>query len=328
MSAPTLTSAAHIVAAVPYLMGFQPEESHVIVWITDDNQIGLTQRSDLDVAGHHQMIAAGVAHGFTSAVCITFSDKRPEEFTDLHFTVGDNLEAEGIDVIDLLHYSNGRYWTYCIAAHDLPTDPGFEIDEETLLTVQSRFVLSGMGVVESRQELIDAVTPSDANARKYGAAKRYWTERREDIGVVGARYDALAYAEMLTFEAEPSEQDYLRVSASLEEINLRDALVYYMAQMDNDTLRDTYNVIADVCRATPRSKAAPILTLAGICGYLAGNGAVANICFDLAMDIEEYNMAKMGSVAVNAGLPPSEFRTMLCSLDIDEIMGKDDYVVA
>lgn len=328
MSATTLTSAAHIVAAVPYLMGFQPEESYVIVWITEDNNIGLTQRSDLDVAGFPQMIAAGVAHGFTSAVCITFSDKRPEEFVDLHFTVGDNLEAEGIDVVDLLHYSNGRYWTYCIAAHDLHKDPGFEIDEETLLTVQSRFVLSGMGVVESRQSLIDAVTPSDANARKYGSAKRYWRERREDIGVVGARYDALAYAEMLTFEAEPSEQDYLRVSASLEDIHFRDVLVWHLAQMSMEELRDTYNVIADVCRATPRSKAAPILTLAGICGYLMGNGANANVCFDIALDIEDYSMAKMGSVAVNAGLPPSEFRAMLSTLDVHEIMERGSDAVA
>ena len=49
---------------------------------------------------------------------------------------------------------------------------------------------------------------------------------------------------------------------------------------------------------------------------------------DIALDIEDYSMAKMGSVAVNAGLPPSEFRAMLSTLDVHEIMERGSDAVA
>lgn len=324
MSVTEVITTEYLVAAAPYLIGFEPKESFVIMWFNDNDQLGLTQRSDIDDVRHPDLINAGVMNNFTKAVCISFSDKRPDELLDTHFHVGDRLEEAGVEIIDLMHYSNGRYWSYDMPSSELVRDPGSEFSEETLLAIQSRFALEGVAVMDSRDSLSTAIQPSDGNVQKYGAAKRWWNNQVSTLGVVNARYSLLDLAYTVNLSFDVDDKDCLRISAALSDLNMRDAIVCHLAQMDQEELHHTYNNLASICRVTPRSKAAPILTVTGICGYFAGNGAVGNVCCDLALEIDpSYPLAKLLSVALSSGLSPVEYRQWVNELDVSEIIGQE-----
>lgn len=324
MSALTLTSSEHIVASVPYLLGFEPQESHVIVWLDGNGRLGLTQRTNISDANDPRLVMPGVEHGFAAAVCITFSDSRPEDLADLNFDISEALEDNGIEVKEVMHYSNGRYWTYLQPRDEMVNDPGTEIDEDTILVVRSRFAMEGMGTVESRNSLIEQVTPSDAMLHRYGAARRYWKVKRDEMDLVSYRYEAIDTAHDLVLATTWREWDYMLVAASLEDVQVRDALIWHMSHMDRHQLADIYQIAAQVCRATPRKVAAPILTLSAVCAYLSGNGAAANVCLDLALDCDpDYRMAQMIVVTVNNGIHPSQFAEMIGSIDLDEILERE-----
>ena len=326
MSVTTMTTPGHIVAAAPYLIGFQPEESLVIIWLNDEGMVTLTQRTDLNDGFEAEMIQAGVSHGFSKAIIITFSKSRPVEFLSMHYDVGDALESVGIDIVDLLHCSGDRYWSYLVSAEELMTSPGFEIDEDTMLTVKSRFALEGMAVMPSRNTLVEQVKPSDDHANRWGAAKGYWTRLANDTDDLSARMSAVDYAVNLYFDYleghEPDVTSLLRVSASLQDVRVRDAVIQQAAQVDNqEGAYQLYDLCAMMCRVTPVKHAAPALVVTGICAYLMGNGAATNACLDTALEIDPYiRLASMISQAVNSGLHPDNFRESLSELTLDQIM--------
>jgi len=329
MSALTITTPGYLVASVPFLLGFMPEDSHVIIWLNDDGSVGLVQRTNLADADDPEITNAGIMHGFSSAICITFSFTRPEHFSDLHYDIAEALEESGVQVKDLMHYSDGRYWSYLTPKEDMIADPGTEIDEETLLTVRSRFAMSGMGAMQSRQAIIDEVTPSSGTAHKYAAARRFWKQEVEDSDQVAARYTAIDMAYYLTLDAFPSETDRLRVATSLEDVRVRDAIMYHLGTMDTEVLREVYKDIAGVVRVVPKKYAAPILTVAGLCAYLSGDGAKANVCVTTALEIDpEYRMAELMGYALANGIHPDGFRASILSVDVDEVLSGVSDVVA
>ncbi len=324
MSALKVTSKATFVASIPYLLGFQPQESHVIVWLNEDNSVGLVQRTNLDDAHDPRIVDAGALHGFQAAICVTFSDTRPEELSDLHFDIGEALEEFGVSVNDLIHCQDSRFWSYLQPAEEMLADPGTEIDEETILSVRSRFAMEGMSSLDSRQSLIDEVTPAQVTAHRYAAAVRHWKRIYDDIGTVPGRYEALAYADALRYDGMADERDLIRFSASLEDVPLRDTIIWHLSQMDRESLYDIYKTIASAVRVTPKKHAAPILSVASICAYLSGNGASANVCLDIAVESNpDYSMLKVLSVMLSSGMNPTDFGATLSSLDPDQVMSEE-----
>ena len=329
MSALTINTPGYLIASVPFLLGFTPEDSHVIIWLNDDGSIGLVQRTNLADADDPEITNAGVMHGFSSAICITYAISRPEHFSDLHYDIAEALEESGVVVKDLLHYADRRYWSYFTPKEEMIADPGTMIDGETLIAVDSRFALSGMGVVDSRQTIIDEVTPFDGTAHKYAAARRFWKQEIADTDPVTARYTAISMAHALTFDVSPSDSDLLRVAVSLEDVRVRDAVMYYLGTMTNEELRDVYKTIASVVRVVPKKYAAPTLTVASLCAYLSGDGAKANVCVTTALDIDpDYTMASYMARALSAGIHPDGFRELVSGIDVDDVLSGGNDAVA
>ena len=75
MSALTINRQDHLIASIPYLLGFEPEDSHVIVWLNEDGGVVLVQRTNLADADDPRITDAGASHGFPRAICITFAQQ-------------------------------------------------------------------------------------------------------------------------------------------------------------------------------------------------------------------------------------------------------------
>lgn len=113
-----LTTPAEVLAAVPYLLGFTPERSAVVLCM-QGKQLGLTMRGDLDMPAYElrEMLQARIrADGADTALLVLFDPEAAVAGTRPGAPLAKSLirtfRQDGILVRDALGVREGRYWSY------------------------------------------------------------------------------------------------------------------------------------------------------------------------------------------------------------------------
>jgi len=98
--------------------------------------------------------------------------------------------------------------------------------------------------------------------------------------------------------------DLARLTVALGDVRVRDSILWDMA----NGAYDRGSLAKKLTQGLPQLKAthgAPIATVAAICWWLNGNGAMANLCLDRALvDAPDYSLAAMVRGALAHALPP------------------------
>jgi len=129
-------SPAALLAVIPYLLGFVPEASVVVIGLTPPrDRVRVTLRYDLPDPPEADLIADLVAHAvgvissqqLTAAIAVGYG---PEALvTPVAEALRDATLEAGIDLHDVLRVEDGRYWSYrcgdeeCCPAAGVPFDP-------------------------------------------------------------------------------------------------------------------------------------------------------------------------------------------------------------
>ena len=178
----SLRSPDAVIAAIPYLLGFIPSESLVIIWLSS-GQVRLTQRVDLpsgDLSVSLKEYSEAVANTAQNAtadeviICV-FSDEvfdRSLPSAPLITTLMVVMHGVHIGVVDALLISSSsesgqrewtqRWWSY-LSTDDLDLRAGQSLDKATALLVQSRFAFEGVAVLPARADL-ERVFAADLDA--------------------------------------------------------------------------------------------------------------------------------------------------------------------
>jgi hypothetical protein len=180
-------SSEDLVTAVPYLVGFPPEQSLVVVAMRRSGRrqrLGLVARFDLPPVGPRRVRgeegSAGAIRALVRQVVDVLSTDEPEEvvllvYDDLPCTMVPvwqrlvtRLEAAfravDVPVMDALHVAGRRFRSYrctdpgCCPPEGRPLDPGSSV-------VAAEFVARGRSPVASRAALHATVQPRGAEAR-------------------------------------------------------------------------------------------------------------------------------------------------------------------
>ena len=96
-----------------------------------------------------------------------------------------------------------------------------------------------------------------------------------------------------------------RLVVAMGDIRIRDTILWDIADnvFDRKVLAETFTVLLPKLNA---EFGAPIATVAAISWWLNGNGAMANLCVDRAInDDPDYSLAAMVRAALNHALPPA-----------------------
>jgi len=124
-----LSDAAGILTAVPYLIGFEPHDSLVVLALHGPRRrVGLTLRVDLD-GGPPSALAAEVARhvatdlsgsAVRAAIAVIYEGRGSDDQADaaagssrsqLVTGLRSRLSAEGVRVLNVLHVQGGRWWS-------------------------------------------------------------------------------------------------------------------------------------------------------------------------------------------------------------------------
>ena len=310
----TVRTPADFLAAVPYLIGFHPTDSVVVVGIAG-HKVLFAARSDLpppgdDVQG--RTAATGLAEmvarqAVDDATVIGYGE--PHRVTPAVLRIGDALRRQSIQVLDILRVTDERYWSYlCDEPGCCPDDGTPYSPEHSVIAAQATY--AGAVVLPDRQALVAQLEPVTGEARAVMTAATERAEKRL-AGVPEAEFARYVRrsGRALVREAERrcragrllTDDEVAWLGVLLVDTSVRD-YAWERIGVEDWRLRLWTDVLR---RVEPAYVPAP----AGLLGFAAwrqGLGTQAQAAVDRALAADEGDrMALLLAEILDYGLPPS-----------------------
>ena len=324
----TLTSPHDLLAAIPFLIGYHPENSLVLVALKDDN-VGMAMRVDMPtdiapesydlLASHFQREAAD------AALIVAYVDSQSDPEAVLINTSAALLRA-GISIKESLIVSDGRYRS--MLCHDSECCPplGSPIPDIDSSRIAAEHVIAGhpmpyanvSGLVQSI-----AALPSAMEESWQSEVRAFWIESDSENLLDLQRDGATAVIDLAGEYAQgrgaEDRELVARVIGRVSDIQVRD----YALGSHNDETADAYwQMWRDLLLIAPRGFVAPIASIFAALAYERGEGALAHKALDRALaDDERYSLALLLRRVFTAGWPPQSFSAMRAELHPKVVAG-------
>lgn len=319
---PTLTSAHDLITAVPFLIGFHPTNSIVLISVKDD-AIGLAMRIDapqelqsdaIDLLAHHLLREEADA-----ALLVAYMPDEREDGDSLLISLGAGLLRNGISIQESIVVRHGRYRSIICRDEACCPPAGLDVPaiEESQIAVEH--VLAGVPMPYSNiSELIDSIS-ADAQSLSLewsDEVNRFFIEEDAEE-IVELRRDGVETMDLLLDEFRmghgASEQTLVaRMIGRMSDVQVRD---YALGVHTEDTFDLYFAMWRELLRKAPRGFVAPIACIVASMAYESGDGALAQKALDRALaDDESYPLAGLLRRVFNAGWPPEAFAQMRAEL--------------
>ncbi len=343
-----LTDSAEIAVALPHLVGFHPHESVVLVALggPTGHRVGLTVRADLPAraasAAVVHALARGVATDDPAGVVVAVVSASPDDREPLpggdavaglpHRDVVHDavvaLAAMDIPVRDALLVRGGRWWSYdcpepCCAPGAGEALPG------GVSALAAAAAASGQVLARDRAELAARIAPLQGPAQAameqatWRLVERRARAARDDPDPEARRsWDAVLRA---VRRCRPPaggrlpDREVAGVLWALADVRVRDRALT-LALGDDAAAAEL--LWTECTRRAPAPLDAAPATLLAVSAWLRGDGAMANVALERALDSRPtYTLARLLADGLAACLPPAELRAMLAevSADPDEV---------
>jgi hypothetical protein len=324
----TLTSPHDLLAAIPFLIGYHPENSLVLLALKDDT-VGMAMRVDMPtdiapesydlLASHFQREAAD------AALVVAYVDSQTDPEPVLINTSAALLRA-GISIKESLIVSDGRYRS--MLCHDSECCPplGSPIPDIDSSRIAAEHVIAGhpmpyanvSGLVQSI-----AALPSAMEESWQCEVQAFWVESDSENLLDLQRDGATAVIDLAGeyTQGRGAEDRELaaRVIGRISDIQVRD----FALGSHNDETADAYwQMWRDLLLIAPRGFVAPIASIFAALAYERGEGALAHKALDRALaDDERYSLALLLRRVFTAGWPPQSFSAMRAELHPKVVAG-------
>jgi hypothetical protein len=326
-SAPPLlrvTGPADLARAIPYLLGFHPFLSLVVVGLRA-KRVAVTARIDLDdlldtpVLG--ETLAAFVRSGAEKVVAVVFDDSvspRDDDGTlawrELADEVHGTAARRGLDVDEVALVCRGRLWSYdCDNPQCCPHEGRPLANDSSQIAATAAY--AGLVALPGRADLVaqlarrvdpaelpglrDALRRREGQTRELDAAKREARDRADAHALI----DAARSFDEAGNDSELADAQRLDFAVALRRIPVRDA-VWMALDTGHVDGRDLWRRLAT---SLPAPYDAAPLFLFGWASYRDGNGALARIAADRALDSDPYyTAADLILAALSQALDPHQ----------------------
>jgi Domain of unknown function (DUF4192) len=294
-----------LLAIVPYLVGFHPEESLVAV-VVRSGRLRLTVRMDIPPESATNEIAERIdalarrEKAETLALIAYSAASLPAHrlLTGLMDRLGDHK------LTDVLYVGHSRWWSLTCGDDCCPlSGTPYDLSSHPM---SASAVLAGMAARTSRTELEESVSgPPQADLPRLQALAETLVgelEQLDDLGEAAALSAAILDVAVL----DPStltERICVLLGLLVRDVHIRDLAWALMSRANADDHVRLWGAV--VARVPPMLAAAP-LGLLGMAGWIAGAGALLNCCCErLSLAAPDYSMGKLLAEISDRALPPS-----------------------
>jgi hypothetical protein len=327
----TLNRPGALIAAVPAVLGFVPQNSLVIVGI-ERGQMGAVMRLDLEDAFDGAVDGlADVAStsGADAAIAVIVAEDRaghPSFDSDCEglcahiAAVFEGFDITLIDAHVVDRIAAGGRWR-CADGCGLEGS----VDDPAASPLSAAAVLDGRRLYGSRRELEAVITPdSDGDVGALAQAIDELGAAAPDPPEHARRREAVAFVLECVRRVEagekPTDAETARLAHGFTDVIVRDA-VYALAL---GPLADAAEQLwLHLARTLPAPWRAEALTFVGFFAYARGDGPLAGVALEAALDVDPaHRMARLLDNALQSGMRPQRIRELAhTGSDLAEALG-------
>ncbi len=310
-------SPRQLVAAIPHLLGFQPQESCVIVAFDQENIEAIVRCdwqnvSASDVASLNAEIRK--AHN-PSVVVIAYRNEIVERHELDH--VLDVIEE--CSLLDLLMVSNGTWRSLMCEDSDCCPATGHAL-EDMVDEIAVDFVLAGSAPFTSRESLEISIA-----SRALSADEAHERDLAFDVSADQEQCDVsqevLPWLTSAIFGHKYlTWSDMAKLCQHVQDFHYRDAVLRTLYDLPEKRLAARAQLIDLVGRA-PKQFVPVLATVLAGCAWLDGNGAITRMAIDRALEADsDYGLARLLDRALTFGVPPRVWAESLAAVSMDDCL--------
>ena len=308
----TLTTAAHIGAALPHLLGFQPEQSITCLWLKH-RQLVVTQRADApddeQFSDYARALFAPVRALDVDEVIVVYVVQEPAVpdglvralATDCPMPVRVHLHMRGARIRECTPgHHHGESWRW--------------IGTKERQQAAACFAAPG--------------APRPARTRQAVAEELSYRPRDGEVETDDhARHRIPLDELMAALMCSPLRMSADVLRASVCSVAARDAVLWCAARMTVVDRRALLRRLVEALAATAPGRAATIAAATAVVAWLCGDGVRANAAIDrcLIEDPDNY-MGTLIAGIVRHGVPPSELESLLREMPEETLDGGECHV--
>jgi len=316
-----LSGPPQLLQMVPYLVGFTPEQSVVLIGKqAPRGAVIVSARYDIDAPAEaaRQWFAAASNAGADSFLVVLYDDTITgpplphREMLDELVALGAELKME---MTDALAVNESRWWSYICSSEMCCPSVGTPLVRDGEVAAEA--VLNGLVARPSRTSLVLELEPDPSRvAEAEGLFERLSDDEllaralRPGVGSVRLRrVTALKRADTIERacveeQRVPTPKEVIDLTLPMLDLMVRDCMMGSLPKKGSDTMLAFWR---DVCRGSPEALVAGPATVFALCAYAAGDGARANVGIDRALAARpDYTMALLLLQAISGGMQPKD----------------------
>lgn len=324
-----------LVGAVPVLLGFHPARSLVLLCVHGvRHRVGPALRIDLPIPADEPAVAgflaAQAARHATAVMLVCYSPAENEPapgravlpHAALVAACVREIRDAGVPVIDAMLVRGGAAWSYLHQPAASPGSPLPSDDDPGLAHLQAAAVGAGRAVLGDRDAISRTVAaPSDAEAAVSEAAMADAFGRFASVIAdldfkatvqVGCdlAHARLAAAVTTHLRAEVRDDAVWADLIAVLTIDLvRDAVISWCLERTGDI---PVGLFVELARWVGDDFAVPVLAVLALVAYRSGDGALANVALERALDVDAgYRLAVLTREFVVNGVHPTELDSLI-----------------
>ena len=318
----TLTSPHDLLAAIPFLIGYHPQDSLVLVALKDE-AVGMAMRVDMPVGvsaeGYDLLASHFLRDGADGAFIVAYVGAGAVDPENVLINTSAALVRAGIDIKESLIVRNNRFRS--MICSDLTCCPpeGSVIPDLGSSRIAAEHVIAGPPMpFENVDGLVQSIAalPSSFESVWADEVQAFWvssdSEEIQELQRDGATAIIDLVGEYREGRGAEDRELAARVIGRLSDIQVRD----FALGSHTDESADYYWAMwRDLLRIAPRGFVAPIACLFAAMAYERGEGALAHKGLDRGLgDDDQYSLAHLLRRVFTAGWPPQSFSAMRIEL--------------
>lgn len=323
----TITSPEAAVAATPYLLGFVPQDSMVLLFSNDLGR-NMALRVDLppqpDLAWINSILVGISETPASKVILLAYADTVPPSFgTQIVRWLADLLEPV-MEVMSVMVIGDGRIRSLR-ADPDEDQEEGFDVESLRHHPVVAQCVAEGMACVAARSDLAEQVQPvHDAMSKQVAQA----TRTASTVHDYERHRDALEdhVVALLHGDDDLTADDIVRLAEACADCYVRDPLIAVLLQAHTDSQAPLHCVrtrLGYALARLPDSHAGPVAATLALLAWADGDGATALIAADRAAELDPTNtLAPLVAQALQYGLPPTTWASLTEDIPIEVLRGQ------
>jgi len=318
----TLTSPHDLLAAIPFLIGYHPQDSLVLVALKDE-AVGMAMRVDMPVGvsaeGYDLLASHFLRDGADGAFIVAYVGDGAVDPENVLINTSAALVRAGIDIKESLIVRNNRFRS--MICSDLTCCPpeGSAIPDLGSSRIAAEHVIAGHPMpFENVDGLVQSIAAVSSSFESVWAdeVQAFWvssdSEEIQELQRDGATAIIDLVGEYREGRGAEDRELAARVIGRLSDIQVRD----FALGSHTDESADYYWAMwRDLLRIAPRGFVAPIACLFAAMAYERGEGALAHKGLDRGLcDDDQYSLAHLLRRVFTAGWPPQSFSAMRIEL--------------